>query len=286
MSQIILPTCCLSLLLLFSSLSQADTNSGKIDAVQRIISLAPHLTELVFALDAQDTLVAVSDYSDYPEQAGQLPSVSSFQGVDFETIVRLEPDLILAWQGGNKPQDLARLTSLGFTLFYSNPKQLSDVSKDIRALGKALARDELSQQLATDFDNDLATIKAKYQSNKRIPVFYYMWPKPIMTIGRSAWGNELLHACGAHNIFDDAINDYPEVPMESIIRRKPSVIVAVNKESRQQITRFWQPWLPILDRKAYHVRQANPDLLHRFTPRLLSGLSSLCAQIDNASASR
>jgi vitamin B12 transport system substrate-binding protein len=250
------------------------------EASLRIISLSPHLTELVYALESQEQLVAVSDYSDYPEQASQLPSVASFQGLDFETIVRLQPSIILAWQGGNKPQDLARLTSLGFKVFYSHPKSLSDISADIRSLGKVLSRVKLSEQLANNFDKRVKVIRQQYEMKSKVPVLYYLWPKPLMTIGPSAWGNELLNLCGARGIFDDAINDYPEVPIESVIKRKPNVIIAVNKESRQQIVNFWEPWLPLLERKKHHIIQANPDLLHRFTPRLLDGLSSLCEQID------
>jgi vitamin B12 transport system substrate-binding protein len=271
--------CLFLLIILLIGFSYANTNLNEIESPKRIISLAPHLTELAYALKVGDRLVAVSDYSDYPEQASRLPSVASFQGVDFEAIVRLKPDLILAWQGGNKPQDLARLTSLGFTLFYSNPKKLSDISTEVRALGDALNQTEIGEQLATNFDVTLGAIKAEYQSEVQIPVLYYLWPKPLMTIGQSAWGNELLSVCGARNIFDDAINDYPEVPIESVVRRKPRVIVAVNKESQQQITHFWRPWLPLLERSERHLKQANPDLLHRFTPRLLTGLSELCKHI-------
>ena len=257
-----------------------DEQSRKIP--QRIISLSPHLTELVYALNAQDRLVAVSDYSDYPKEASKLPSVASFQGVNFEQVVRLKPDLILAWQGGNKPQDLERLKSLGFTIFYSTPKTLADISEEVKTLGELLGNKRLGEALSLKFDKKLDRLQTTYQTGKKIKVFYYLWPKPLMTIGQSAWGNELLNVCGASNIFDDAINDYPEVPMESVVRRKPAMIIAVNKESKQQIVEFWQPWLPLLERNEDDIKQANPDLLHRFTPRLLDGLSILCEKINRA----
>ena len=248
-------------------------------SAERIVSLSPHLTELVYLLNAQDKLVAVSDYSDYPAQASKLPSVASYQGVDFEQIVRLKPDLILAWQGGNKPQDLARLKALGFSLYYSAPKTLNDISKEVRELGYLLNQSSLAERVAKDFDQRLLQIKTTYNHQKITQVFYYLWPKPLMTIGQNAWGNELLSACNANNVFGDAINDYPEVPLESVIRRQPSIIVAVNKEPRTQVMQFWTPWLSLLELNESHVKQANPDLLHRFTPRLLDGLKTLCAAI-------
>ena len=246
-------------------------------AVNRIISLAPHTTELIYALGAQAKLVAVSDYSNYPAEAANLPSVANHNGVDFEAIVRLQPDLIVAWQGGNKPQDLARLTSLGFTVYPSTVQAPMDIAQDIRQLGKLLAREQEAERVATDFTQALTHIVERYAKVPRQTAFYYMWTSPLMTIGQGAWANKLLSICGAENIFASSPIAYPEVSKEQVIKQRPDLLIAAMKTSEQDAQQYWQPLKGLLDAR---VIVANPDELHRFTPRLISGLTSLCTTIN------
>jgi vitamin B12 transport system substrate-binding protein len=250
--------------------------SSMVWAHERVISLAPHTTELVYALGAEDKLVAVSDYSNFPKDALLLPSVANHNGVDFEKIMRLRPDLILAWQGGNKPQDLARLKSLGYKIYHSNPITPADISSDLRQLGKLLGKADKGVKIADAFSSELENIKTQYQSEKKIAVFYYMWPRPLMTIGGAAWANQLLNICGARNIFHNAPTPYPEVNMEQVIRRKPQKIIAAIHTSLSDADTFWRSQagkMPI------DLMVVNPDQLHRFTPRLTSGLKNLCQQL-------
>ena len=246
-------------------------------SVERIVSLAPHTTELIYALDAEEKLVAVSDYSNYPPQATQLPSVANHNGVDFEAIVRLQPDLIVAWQGGNKPQDLARLASLGFTLYYSAPLTPQDISRDIKQLGELLARQERALVLADEFSQGLAHISQRYAQVTRQQAFYYMWTAPLMTIGQQAWANQLLDICGLDNIFADSPIPYPEVSKEQVISRHPTLLIAAMKTSQPEAAEYWQSMQGLLHAK---VIVANPDELHRFTPRLIQGLATLCKDIN------
>lgn len=248
-------------------------------APQKIISLSPHLTELVFALHSGDKLVATSDFSDYPPEAKKLPSVASYLGVDFEAIMRLQPDLILAWQGGNKPQDLQRLAGLGFTIFYSHPEKPLDIADEILQLGKLLDQQAVAQQLSQHYINQLKQIKQRYATQPRLNAFYYMWPKPLMTIGQGAWANYLLDYCSADNIFADVSAAYPEVGIEAVIERQPQVIIAAQKAAAAEVKQFWQKWIPLIKQPHVKIIQVNPDLLHRFTPRLTEGLSTLCEKI-------
>ncbi|MBC3765187.1 cobalamin-binding protein [Neptunicella marina] len=261
---------CISLFISFNALANEP---------QRIISLSPHLTELTFALNSGDKLVAVSDYSDYPEQAKQLPSVASFQGVNFEAVMRLKPDLILAWRGGNKPQDLSRLQSLGFKLFYSSPQKPGDIADEIEALGESLNQSRRAKTLAADFRQQLVQIKNRYSQQTPVSTFYYMWPTPLMTVGPNAWASKLLNICGATNIFAASPTDYPEVPMEQVLTRKPQLIIAAQKTNASDIQAFWQKWLPMFSTPRPRIAQVDPDRLHRFTPRLINGLNGLCETI-------
>ncbi|AWL12983.1 Vitamin B12-binding protein [Saliniradius amylolyticus] len=260
--------------LLFLSISHS------LMAAERLIALSPHLTELVFELGQGHRLVAVSDHSDYPEQAKALPRVASYQGVDFEQVMALKPDLILVWQGGNKPQDIARLKSMGFELFISQPRKPLDIADDIEALGQRLNVAQQAHTLASSFRQRLQQIRKHYHRSQPLPVFYYMWPSPLMTVGGGAWANHLLDYCGAGNIFADAPTDYPEVPMESVIERQPQRIIAANHKPKKQTLSFWRPWLEALPLGPAQILQMDPDPLHRFSLRLAPALQQLCQQID------
>ena len=258
----------LSVLLLLGSLPAT--------AIERIISLAPHTTELLFSLGVGDKVIAVSDYSDYPPEAQQLPSVADYNGVDFEAIMRLQPELIVAWQGGNKPQDLARLASLGFRLFYSSSQKPEDIATEITQLGTLVGQTEQASLLAEQFNQQLGQLRQQYAGQVTIPAFYYMWNAPLMTIGQQAWATQLLSICGAQNIFADAAVAYPEVSLEQVAKRRPQVIIAAQKISQQDAETFWQ------DKQTYvngRVMVVNPDQLHRFSPRLISGLRDMCEKI-------
>lgn len=243
----------------------------------KLISLSPHTTELVFALGAGDKLLAVSDYSDFPAEAASLPSVASHHGVDFEKIMALQPDLIIAWQGGNKPQDLNRLRSLGFSLFYSNPASPEDIANEILLLGEQLGKQQTAQKLSTEFTARLTALRKRYQTQAPKSVFYYMWPKPLMSIGGGAWATGLLKICGAKNIFSELAVDYPQVKIEDVIRRRPQVLVASMKTSVTDAKTFWADFEDTLQAQLVVV---NPDRLHRFTPRLLDGVEDLCEQLN------
>ncbi|WP_166423415.1 cobalamin-binding protein [Paraglaciecola sp. 20A4] len=243
-----------------------------------IVSLAPHTTELIYALGAGDQLLAVSDFSDYPEQAKLLPRVASYNGVDFEKILRLSPELIVAWQGGNKPQDLTRLASLGFNIYLSSPGKPADISQDIRALGAFIGRSAEANELANHFSQQLHLLKQQYAKATDINVFYYMWPAPLMTIGPNAWATHLLHICRAKNVFSNAPADYPQVSIEQVARKQPNLIIAAMHVSLQEAESFWYDKRVLIPAP---ITVVNPDELHRFTPRLINGLTTLCNKIHH-----
>jgi vitamin B12 transport system substrate-binding protein len=246
---------------------------------QRIVSLAPHTTELIYSLNAEDRLLAVSDYSDYPEAAKALPRIASYQGVDFEALVKLQPELVLVWQGGNKPQDIQRIRALGYRLFVSSPQQPADIANEVEMLGEVLGKRSLARRLAQQHRQALQGISERYRQAPPLEVFYYMHPKPLMSIGGGAWANHLLELCNSTNIFANAVNDYPEVTVEEVIRRQPQAIVAAQRQDMQQVKNFWQPWLPMLRLNTENIIRVDPDRLHRFSLRLTDGAEAMCRQL-------
>lgn len=243
------------------------------DNEKRIISLAPHLTELVFLLNEDSHLVAVSDYSDYPVTASKIPSVASYTGLDFKAIIKARPTHILAWEGGNKPQDIAKLLSLGFNVLSQRTATLNDISRNITELGHFLDA-SVASVISRQFDRHLKQLKNTYHSRKPQTVFYYSWAMPLMSIGAGAWGNEALEICRLTHIFADVPIEYPQVALASVLRAQPDYIINVSKEPIDTVQAFWTPHQPILDAP---LIQLNPDLIHRYTPRILPEIARLCA---------
>lgn len=246
-----------------------------------IVTLAPHLTEWIYSLEAQSNLLAVSAYSDFPVEAQQLPVVADYHGVDFKKIMELNPDLVLAWQGGNKPQDIARLKSLGFNVFLSSPHQVSDIAREINQLGKLLGREVLAATLTTSFSQELEALHHQYDGQPPIRAFYYVWSQPLMSIGPDAWASKLLKQCHVLSIFDDAPTSYPEVTVQEVLRRQPQVLISATDRPVQAEQTFWAPHRTVLNAPVYSV---DPDVFSRFTLRLPVELKQLCYRLHNSSA--
>lgn len=251
-----------------SKVNESSTASEK-----RIITLAPHLTELVFLLNEESHLVAVSDYSDYPVAASQLPSVASYTGLDFNAIIKARPTHILAWEGGNKPQDIAKLISLGFNVLSQRTTTLNEISQNITALGEFLDS-PMAAIVSGQFDSMLEQLQQTYSDRQPQTVFYYSWSMPLMSIGAGAWGNEALKVCQLTHIFADVPIEYPQVALAEVLRAQPDYIINVSKEAIDSVNGFWSPHNAVLDAP---LIQLNPDLIHRYTPRILPEIARLCA---------
>ncbi|MBT0585236.1 helical backbone metal receptor [Alteromonas oceanisediminis] len=251
---------------------------------QRIITLAPHLTEWVYLLGAQDDIVGVSAFSDVPAQAAEHPVIADANGVNFRQILKLKPSIILAWEGGNKPQDLTRLESLGFTLFHSSVKTPQDIARELRELGRLLSKQSRAEALADEFITTLNAIDAKFsraQAKFLHPVLFYLSTTPMMSIGEHAWANQVLRYCGAETIFTDAPTDYPEVRVTEVLRRQPVALITPIDASPAQLALFWTPHQKVLNAPIIAVEG---DIIHRFTPRLTQILPHLCTRIHAAAA--
>lgn len=245
----------------------------------RIVSLAPHLTEWVYSLQLENHLVAVSAYSDFPKQATRLPRVADYQGADIAKIMALSPTLILAWDGGNKPSDISKLERMGYRVFKSNINELFDISKELIALGEITEREDIAHALATQFDQQIKTLESKYERTVRLPVFYYSWTAPLMSIGPHAWPNKLLHVCGAQTVLTDSPVDYPQVSIKEALLRQPKVLVAASKVPSDELNAFWAPHSDFFDAPLVTV---DPDITSRFTLRLADELKTLCNGINTS----
>ncbi len=241
---------------------------------QRIISLAPHTTELIFAAGAGDRLIGVSAYSDYPEQAKQLPVIASAQQINIETILQLKPDLIIYWQQGNTTADINLLRQFGIPLYASKPGSLEDVALQIKQLGHILGTEAIADPVSEAYLNELGKLRTAYQDNPPLDLFYQVWPTPLMTVANDEWLQAQFELCGFNNVFKQSPVPYPVVNIEQVIVKQPSVIIAgtLNDAELSQ----WHKWQTIPAVSKGNLFQVDPDLTHRFTPRVLSGIKKLC----------
>jgi vitamin B12 transport system substrate-binding protein len=250
---------------------------------QRIVSLSPHLTEMVFALGRENQLVGVSDYSDFPYSQGcideactaKLPSVASYQGADIAAIIRLKPTIILAWDGGNKAQDIARLKQLGYPVFASAPVNIEALMEETLTLGKMLNAVKLSLKLHANMNTQIQNIKSQY-ANESTDALYYMNEQPLTGMGSDEWINSLLSLCNINNIYAELPTAYAQFSLADIIRKQPEVVIAATHQELNSVNAFWAPHQQVYQPT---LVTANPDALHRFTPRALVEVAVLCKKV-------
>lgn len=239
---------------------------------QRIITLSPHLSEIVYALNRQDALVGVSDYSDYPAAASEHPVVASYQGANVAQIIRLKPTHILVWRGGNKDADIQKLQSLGFNVYQSAVESPQDLLSDILGIGRFLQAETTANALHQALQEELDNIQQQFASNSATAL-YYLSQHPLTGLGNDTWLNGLLDLCGIENIYKESLSAYPALHLSDILRQQPSLIIAADGSNLAQVNGFWSKHQDVYTAK-YVV--ANPDALHRFTPRAIEELAKIC----------
>ncbi|PAR47192.1 vitamin B12 ABC transporter substrate-binding protein BtuF [Vibrio metoecus] len=248
---------------------------------ERIISLAPHATEIAYAAGLGDKLVAVSEYSDYPPQALKLERVANHQTINIEKILTLKPDLIIAWPAGNPPRELAKLRQLGFTIYDSQTKTLDEIANNIEALSQYSTNPEIGQKAANDFRQRLQGLREQYAGNQPIRFFYQLSEKPIITLAQGYWPSEVFNLCGGQNIFADSTAPYPQVSIEQVLVKQPDVIfTSPHAMANGHMWKTWKTQLKAVENE--QVWALNSDWLNRPTPRTLDAVEQVCQYLKIA----
>ncbi|HHJ15941.1 MAG TPA: cobalamin-binding protein [Gammaproteobacteria bacterium] len=254
---------------------------------QRIVSLAPHTTELLFAAGAGDAVAGVASYSDYPPEARQRAHIGDSQNLNLEAIVALQPDLVVAWQGGNLTAQVERLQNLGLTVFYSDPHAPEDVASNLERLGHLAGSDAVAGKAASAFRDTYRQLQQRYSQRAPVRVFYEIWYQPLMTVNAGHLIDQVIRLCGGRNVFADLDTLTPTVSVEAVLAAQPEVIIvgAIPEQAQDWLQR-WQDWpqLPAVQhRQLYDI---HPDLLHRQTLRILQGAQLMCEQLEHARSVR
>ncbi len=245
----------------------------------RIISLAPHATELLFAAGAGERVVGVSAYSDYPPQAAKLPSVGDSLRVDLERIVALKPDLVVGWKSGNHPAQLARLRALGIAVFESEPRHFEDIASSLERLGTLVGSDA-GHRAAASFRSQLNALRARYSTRTLVTVFYQIWPSPLMTLNDTHIVSEAIRLCGGVNLFGKLKPLVPTVSREVVLNADPQVIITSNEDAH--VFDRWRMFTQLSSVRRNQLFSVNSSVMNRPGPRMLDATARLCEQIDSA----
>ena len=246
----------------------------------RIVSLAPHITESLFAVGAGDAVVGTVSYSDYPAAAASIPIVGSYDRVNAERVLALAPDLVIAWHNGNSPATIEYLRSLGLRVFVTNPLKLADIPATLKDFSRLAGTGATGLAVADRFQRELDSLAATFEDRAPITVFYQVWDDPLLTINDHNMIADVIRLCGGVNIFRDAMPLHPVVSIESVLRRDPQVIVASGMgEERPEWLNTWRDW-PSTAARNNHLYFIPPSLLQRHSTRILQGARQMCAHID------
>jgi iron complex transport system substrate-binding protein len=253
---------------------------------RRLISLAPHITEILYAAGAGETLVGAAEFSDYPADARQLPRVGGYDRLDLERVARLRPDLILAWKSGNAPAQVDKLRALGLRVFVSEAETLEDIARLLKTFGALTGRQASAITAADAYQQKLDALRSRYRQQAPITVFYQLWPAPLMTVGETQIITQVIALCGGVNIYGRLRARVPVVSLESVLTANPEAIIAAGMDAaRPEWLDDWRRWPRLQAVRRGNLFHLHPDLIQRHTPRLLDGAEILCRQLDDARAS-
>lgn len=251
------------------------------EPARRIVSLAPHVTELLYAAGAGARVVGAVSYSDYPEAAKALPRVGGYHKVDVEAVVALRPDLVVGWGEGNRPAERERLQAMGIAVFVNDPHSLDDIARSLERIGKLAGTSAIADAAATAFRARHAALKTRYADQTPVRMFYQVWHAPLMTVNGEHLISEVIRLCGGENVFSALPTLTPRIGLESVLAADPQAIVASGMDaSRPEWLDDWRRWPQLAAVRDGHLFHIPPDLIQRHSPRVLDGAERLCAQLE------
>ncbi len=249
---------------------------------ERIVSLAPHITELLFSLEVGDRVVATVAFSDYPEAAKKIPVIGGAEDVSIESILAVKPDLVVAWQGGSSTELLSGLERLGIPVYRSSSQGMTSISQSLKDLSVLTKRQSTAYPLIQKFDQERLNIIARFKHKPRVRVFYQLWHDPLMTANSHQLISEMISVCGGENLFAERIETVPQTSVESVVMLNPDLIIAPLQGTPTNWRTRWLVWKEVSAVKNSLLVTVDADLTSRPTLRSLQGLLDVCQLIDQA----
>jgi iron complex transport system substrate-binding protein len=265
--------------------SEPASDTGQDGSSARIVTLAPNLAELVFAVGAGDQLVGVSAWSDYPRAVLELPEVGDAFVVDQEQLAFLNPDLLLVWESGTPLHTVEELRKRGYRVESVRTRGLDDVAAALRRVGELTGRQEQADAAAEEFTAGLQSLREQYVDQPPIDVFYQVSARPLYTVNREHYVSGLIDICGGRNIFDDLDDLAPAISAEAVIDRDPEVMLA-STDAGDDAFALWDRWPSLAAIKHGNQFLLPADEIGRATPRLLIAGNAICLALSQARANR
>lgn len=250
---------------------------------QRIVSLAPHATELLYEVGAGGRIVGTVSFSNFPPEAEDIPRIGAYDNFDLEAIAALRPDLIVAWHSGNRLRQVERLEALGLTVFYTEARHIEDIPRLLRHFGALAGTEAQANTEALRFERRLDGLRRTYQQRETVRVFYQVWDRPLMTINGEHLISDAMRLCGGENVFAAMKQLAPTVSIESVLAADPELIVTGGMgELHSEWLEQWRQWRQLHAVQTGNLALIHPDLLQRPTSRLLEGTEALCRELERA----
>jgi iron complex transport system substrate-binding protein len=246
---------------------------------ERIVSVAPNITELLYAAGAGPQVVAVSEFSDYPEAARSLPRIGDAFRLDYERIVSLSPTVVVVWETGTPAEVRRRLESLGLRVVGIPTRRLEDVAAGLEALGRVARTEDVAVAAARELRAGIAELRDRYRGRAKLRVFVEIDDPPLFTVGGPHLISEIIELCGGENVFADIAALAAPVGHESVLARRPDAILSTDDgDAVAEWSRFGG--LPAVANGS--VYRAPADLLSRPSPRIVRGAARVCELIEDA----
>ena len=244
---------------------------------ERIITLTPHITELVYAIGAGDHIIATDDASDWPPQVKQLPHVANYQSINTEALLALKPDLVIVW-GFSQKRLLASLERFKIPVLTLASNHLDDLPQELRLLGQKSGHVAESKQIASQIEYELQKLKNEYSNKPKVRLFYQVWPQPLMSVAKGSWIQDAITLCGGDNPFANMPIPYPQISEEAVVAANPQLILGSDSAALAR----WQKWPSLAAVQNHQLQRLESPTLNRLTPRIVEGIHELCQKLDHS----
>jgi iron complex transport system substrate-binding protein len=254
---------------------------------QRVISMAPHVTELLFAAGGGARIIGAMNYSDYPLDARKIPLIGSNSQIDLERVIAMKPDLLIVWQSGNTARQIAQLQSLGIPVFHSEPRSFGTVETSLLRFGRLLGTDKTAAAAAAQFRAKVNSLRTRYAGRPPVTVFYQAWDNPLFTLNGEQIASDAIRLCGGRNIFAELKTIAPQVGIEAVLQADPEAIVGGKRYTPQDRgLSIWQPYRGMRAVRRNNLFTLDEEMITRPGPRVVDGAAVLCTRLEEARARR
>jgi len=272
----------LTFLCLFLVIFHAVSKNGNSSAI-RIVTLAPHLTEMVYSAGAGHLLVGRDSNSDYPADSLKIPSVGHFNSINIEQIIKLNPTVVLSWKSNNNSKEIKKLGAMGINVIQTEIYSLKDIPEQIITIGKLTGHEKLASKKANSLRKIINELSEKKSSIPTKKVFYQIWDQPIYTVGKNQFVSQAIKLCGAKNVFGDHTILAPKVSIEAVIKKNPDIILlGGNQKQHNRWKSNWLNYPSITAVKQNRFINIDNSVFQRPTERFIRTIPALCKSLQNS----